>query len=127
MSRLVSGGSFAITWLRALLCILGVAACVAALSAITLHDFGDHYRTGEIGRLASHHAVLAQPNDTRGDKARLTGRIQPRVFLLTTDTARVNHLERFEPAPQPSLCRLLLRLKLGSRSRSDDNPAILSL
>ncbi len=127
MSHLVSRGSFLLTWLRDLLYALGVVACVVALSAITIHDFGDHYRPREIGRLAPHHVVLSQSGEVRGDKARLISRIQAKVFLSTTTAAQINTLRKFEPVPRPSLCRLLLRLKLGLRSRSGEEPPGLSV
>jgi hypothetical protein len=127
MSHLVSCGSFLLAWLRGLLYVLGVVACVVALSAITIHDFGDHYRSREIGRLAPHHGVLSQPGEARGDKARLIGRIQAKVFLPTATAAQINPFRKFEPVPRPSLCRLLLRLKLGLRSRSGEEPPGLSV
>jgi hypothetical protein len=127
MSHLVSSGSFLLTWLRDLLCALGVLACIVALSAVTLHDFGDHYRPREIGRLAPHHVVLSQPDEVRGDKVRLISRIQAKVFLPTATAAQINPFRKFEPVPRPSLCRILLRLKLGLRSRSGEEPLGLSV
>ncbi len=127
MSLFVSSGSFPIRWLRGLLSVLGVAACVAALSAITIHDFGDHYRPREIGRLIPHHVVLSQPSETGGNKARLIARIPVKVLLPTTTAVQVKPHRKFEPAPRPSLCRLLLRLKLGLHSRSDEELPVLSV
>jgi hypothetical protein len=124
---LVSRGSFLFAWLRGLLYALGVVACVVALTAITIHDLGDHYRPREIGRLAPHHAVLSQSGEAQGDKARLISHIQAKVFLPTDTAAQINPFRKFEPIPRPSLCRLLLRLKLGLRSRSGEEPLGLSV
>jgi hypothetical protein len=123
MSHLVSSGPFPVTWLRGLVWVLCVAACIAAFSAIITHDFGDHYRSGEIGRMAPHHAVLAQSDDARGDKTRQTGRGQARNLLPTIAAARIKPVREFESAPRPSLCRRLLRLKLGLRSHADEDPS----
>jgi hypothetical protein len=84
-------------------------------------------RPGEIVRVVSNHAILAQPNDSRGEKARVVGRIPASVSLLATAASRLNALRRFEPAPQPSLRRLLLRFKVGLRSHSDDGPSGMSV
>jgi hypothetical protein len=124
---LVSRGSFLLAWLKGLLYALGVVACVVALSAITVHDFGDHYRPHEIGRLAPHHVVLLQPDEVQGDKARLISHIQAKVFLPTATAAQINPFRKFEPIPRPPLCRLLLRLKLGLRSRSGEELPSLSV
>ncbi len=124
MLNFLSGRSCPITSPRVLLCTFTVAACIAALSAVTIHDFGDHYRPGEIGRLAPHHAVLEQPPDATIDKGRPNSRIQAKLFLLTTAANRVRPLIRFEPTPLLSLYRRLLRLKLGLRSDSDGEPSV---
>jgi hypothetical protein len=125
MSRLVSRGSSSIAFLRGIVCVLGVAACVVVSSAVIVHDVNNHYRSGEVSRLAPHRAVLAQSNDLQNDKARVTARIETKIPLPIT--IRTNPIITIEPAPRPSLCRLLLRLRLGPRFRTNEDPSNLLL
>jgi len=119
-------GSAPCRWLRGSVCTLSALALIVALSAITSHDFGDHYRPGEIGRLNIHYAVLAQPSASQSGKARAIGQIQPRAVLLRGDSAHFAQPPKLQQITQPSLCRLLLRLKLGPRSASED-PSPISI
>jgi hypothetical protein len=88
------------------------------VAAVKAHDSANHYRAGEVERVVAHRAVIEQPSDDRDQEPSAKARL-----LVPVSTAvRVNLLRGFDPPPRLSLCRLLLRLKLGLRSGADENP-----